>query len=249
MYKAAGAGLDEFDELRAHWLVLEPGVTAIERLTTGREAIVVSGPTASYLHGYGDLQPSPFEFSTTERRQSKQAGLRLRRRDLAPRNVTLRAGLPVTTIERTVADLVADHEDLSLVGDVLGDAVRARGVDFAVLAQHLAPLARANGFTRDEGAAFREHLLELSGSDERTQLTRILDTTAFDEVLRATRLKVEIPGTGMGAIVDDADAVLLVKRVLASALASPEFRALVADSAVSLEAVQGNESKDADTGG
>ncbi|PPF72624.1 type IV toxin-antitoxin system AbiEi family antitoxin domain-containing protein [Pseudoclavibacter sp. Z016] len=243
VYKDAAAGLDEFDELRAHWLVLEPGATAIERLTTGREAIVVSGPTASYVHGYGDLQPSPFEFSTTERRQSKHAGLRLRRRNLSPRDVTLRAGLPVTTIERTVADLVADHEDLSLVGAVLGDAVRARGVDFAVLSQHLAPLARANGFTGGEGAAFREHLLELSGSDERTQLMRILNAPAFEEVLRAALLKVEILRASTSAVVDGSDVVVLVKSVLASVLASHGFRALVADSAASLEAVQVGENE------
>lgn len=237
VYKDAGAGSDELDELRAHWLVLEPGATAAGRLAAGRESIVVSGSTASYLHGYGDLQPSPFEFSTTERRQSKHAGLRLRRRELAPRDVTLRAGLPVTTIERTVVDLVADHEDVSLVGDVLRDAVRARSIDFAVLAQYLSPLARANGFAKDDGSAFRERLLELSGSDERTQLTRILNTPAFSEVLRAV-LKVETPSTGMGAFVDSPDEAVLVKRLLASALASPGFRALVADSAASLEELQ-----------
>ncbi len=194
VYKDAGAGGDELDEIRAHWLALEPALTAEERLRAHAGRIVISGATASHLHGFGDLQPSPFEFSSVERRQTKHAERRLRRRDFAPSDVTLRAGLPVTTIERTITDLIADDEDLSLVADVLGDAVRARGIDLDLLGRNLAPLAQAHGFAAGDGRAFREQLLELSRSDQRSQLARILDAPEFADALGQDRARIYSAG-------------------------------------------------------
>lgn len=46
------------------------------------------------------------------------------RREVARDEVTFESGIPVTRSERTVFDLVADDEDLSLVADVPGDASR-----------------------------------------------------------------------------------------------------------------------------
>ena len=64
------------------------------------------------------------------------------------------AGLPVTSIERTVADLVDKIGDLSLIGDVLADATRGkRAVDLEHIGLLLTPLAARSGHPRGDGPA------------------------------------------------------------------------------------------------
>jgi len=85
-----------------------------------------------------------------------------RQRLLEASDVTIVSGLPVTTIERTIADLVEARTDLSLVADVLGDALASGRVDVARLEDFLAPLAARQGFGKGDGAALLNHLLDLS---------------------------------------------------------------------------------------
>ena len=71
-------------------------------------------------------------------------------------DVTRVEGVPVMTPMRTLADLVEQWVDLSLVADVLRDA-DARGVaDLRELARHLDPLAGRDGLP--SGGAFAEQL-------------------------------------------------------------------------------------------
>lgn len=71
-------------------------------------------------------------------------------------DVTRVEGVPVMTPMRTLADLVEQWVDLSLVADALRDA-DARGVaDLRELAQHLAPLSTRDGLP--SGEAFAEQL-------------------------------------------------------------------------------------------
>ena len=73
----------------------------------------------------------------------------------------------MTSIERTVADLVGDVGDLSLVGDVLADATRGdRVVDLERLAQLLAPYAARYGHARGDGSALVEQLRRSAGIDD-----------------------------------------------------------------------------------
>jgi hypothetical protein len=70
------------------------------------------------------------------------------KRDVPREDVTFTMGLPVTRPERTVFDLVADDEDLSLVADVLRDASRKyHDFDYGKLA---ALLERRYGVKRGE---------------------------------------------------------------------------------------------------
>lgn len=141
VYRDSGAPVDPLQGVRAAWLASDPGRTAEERLGDGPAGVVVGGATAAYLHGIGDLQPEPVELYSPTRRQTERAGIRYRIRRLADRDVTLVNGLPATTVERTLADLVADRHDLSLVVDALRDAVRAAAVDLDRLAVLLDPSA------------------------------------------------------------------------------------------------------------
>jgi uncharacterized membrane protein len=67
-------------------------------------------------------------------------------------------GLPVTTVLRTVADLLGESEDASAVGRVCQDALRAELLDVGALARAVAPFAAAYG--ADTGRALAEILLQ-----------------------------------------------------------------------------------------
>ncbi|NQX06041.1 type IV toxin-antitoxin system AbiEi family antitoxin domain-containing protein [Rathayibacter sp. VKM Ac-2856] len=173
VYRNAASAPAEFDGLRAAWLSTDPTRTAAERIASRDPGAVVGGRTASFLHGFGDLPPDPYEFATPVRRQSRRVDLRYRHRRQDPREVTVRAGLPTTTIERTIADLLDDREDVSLVADVLADAVRHAAVDLEHLTTLLAPLAARHGHPRNDGASLLQHLLELGDVDLASQLRRL----------------------------------------------------------------------------
>jgi predicted transcriptional regulator of viral defense system len=156
VYRATAVPADRFEALKAAWLSVHPKLTAEERLRRPAGDVVVSGAAAAYLHGLGDLVPEPYEFTVPTRRQTQRPEIRFRLRRLPAESVTVREGLPVTTAEQTIADLVEARTDRSLVADVLADA---RGIDRARLADLLAPLAVRNGF--ESGAALRDHLEHL----------------------------------------------------------------------------------------
>lgn len=141
VYRDSGAPVDPWQGVRAAWLASDPGRRAEERLGDGAAGVVVGGATAAYLHGIGDLQPEPVELYSPTRRQTERAGLRYRIRRLGDRDITLVNGLPVTSVERTLADLVADRHDITLVVDALRDAVRTSTVDLDRLAVLLDPYA------------------------------------------------------------------------------------------------------------
>jgi hypothetical protein len=181
VYRNAGSAPGEFDDLRAAWLSTDPTRTAAKRLSSREPGAVIAGSTAAFLHGFGDLQPDPFEFATPVRRQSQRLDIRYRHRRLNPDEVTVRAGLPTTTVERTVADLLSDREDVSLVAGVLADAVRRSAVDLALLTTLLGPLAARHGHPRNDGASLLQHLLELGDVDVASQLRRLSRSPAWRE--------------------------------------------------------------------
>jgi hypothetical protein len=73
--------------------------------------------------------------------------------------------MPTMTIERTIADLVDDLKDLSLVADALRDASGKRILDLDRLRDLLAPLAARNGFRKGDGRALLDRLMEIAGID------------------------------------------------------------------------------------
>ncbi|MFJ3313410.1 type IV toxin-antitoxin system AbiEi family antitoxin domain-containing protein [Micrococcus endophyticus] len=176
VYREAGAPADEFEDLRAGWLATDPTRTAEDRLSEGSAGVVVSGVSAAWLHKMGDLLPEPYQFTTPIRRQSQRAGIRFRIRHLHDDEVTLVAGLPVTTAERTLADMVADRIDLSLVADALADATRAGRVNLQRLADLLGPVAARQGHARGDGKALLDHLLGIAGLDFESVAARMAST-------------------------------------------------------------------------
>ncbi|WIY84158.1 type IV toxin-antitoxin system AbiEi family antitoxin domain-containing protein [Propionimicrobium sp. PCR01-08-3] len=165
VYKDSGAPANEFDDLRAAWLGTEPKRLAEDRISDATSGVVVGSTSAASLHGVGDSWASRHEFVAPIRRQSQREGIRFRQRGLADRDVTVVQGLPVMRIERTLADLLEDLGDQSLVADALGTAMKKYSVDLDRLSELLSPLAERNGFKKNDGSALLDRLTEIAGLD------------------------------------------------------------------------------------
>ena len=137
--------------------------------------MVVTGATATVVHGIGELQPTPYTFAVASRRQSQRPEIRYRVRPLIAEEWSQVEGLPVTSVERTVRDLLADGADLSLVAHAFADAVTSAAIDPGRLQAQLAHVAHRLDVPRGDGAAAVGRLLELAGLDEEALLRRILN--------------------------------------------------------------------------
>lgn len=164
VYRMAGAPELEHEPIIATWLAV--GGAAAAKSPSGVPGVVVAGIDATILHGIGDFFPEGHDFIVPARKTSRLPGARFRIRELTPAEVTYAEALPVLTIERTIADLVETWTDLSLVGDCVRDAIdQGRLVRPRLLAEHLAPLAAANGFPEGDGRAFAQDLFRIAGAE------------------------------------------------------------------------------------
>ncbi|MBG6215412.1 hypothetical protein RCH23_003306 [Cryobacterium sp. CAN_C3] len=165
VYRLGGVPVAPLDDLRAAWMSTEPIMPAWERVSTSQ--VVVGGAAAAAVHECGDINPVPYRLITRERRQTQRTDIVYSRGQLDSSDVVVVGGLPVTSVERTVADLVDKIGDLSLVGDVLADATRGeRAVDLKHLGLLLAPYAARYGHPRGGGSALLEQLRRSAGIDD-----------------------------------------------------------------------------------
>lgn len=111
------------DPVRAAWLQLGKDRLWEERV---RDVdAVVSHRSAAHVRGLGDLIPRVHEFYVPTRVRLRRTDLRLRvRPTIERRDWSLSGGLPVCTIEKIVADLLADHQDESAVAQIIRDGIR-----------------------------------------------------------------------------------------------------------------------------
>lgn len=122
VYAFESAPLAPDEELRAAWLSLDPSRTVAERLATP-EHIVVATTSAAAQYGIGDFDTQKHEFYTAGRKQTRAEDIRLRIRSLEPQDVEITQGLPLTTPTRIVIDLLAEHQDLGHINQLVADAV------------------------------------------------------------------------------------------------------------------------------
>lgn len=198
VYRDAGAPSDQFEDLRAAWLSTEPKLRAEERIRDTIDGVVVASSSAAMLHGVGDLWANRHEFVVPKRRQAQRAEIRYRQRQLDDRDITIVEGLAAMTIERTLADLLDDVGDMSLVADALGAAVKKRPLDLDRLRELFAPLAERNGFKRHDGNAVLDRLLEIGGLDLESVARRIgadsvLSSRILENYLKSVGASIEVP--------------------------------------------------------
>ncbi|MEU6997505.1 hypothetical protein [Nonomuraea sp. NPDC046570] len=122
--------------------------------------------------------------------------MRLHRADLDPADVVLIDGLPVTTAERTVVDLLAARADGAHVGEVIADADRRGLTNRTTLADRVARFTRAYGLPR---SASGQQLLEYLAEQANTELpaeeaTRLRQEGAVQGLASAFALLAELEG-------------------------------------------------------
>lgn len=151
---------DTLHELKAAWLALDPVRTADSRLSDGPAGAVVSHASAAALHRLGDLSAHRHEFTVPARKQSRRRDLRLHRRSLTAEDMTIAGGLPTTTAERVIVDLIADGTPSLDVARVLR-AAQARGlVDLDQLGERLEPYAARRCLPERDGPGLVRRLLD-----------------------------------------------------------------------------------------
>ncbi len=166
VYRDAGAPADQHEDLRAIWLSTDPARLAHQRLRDRHPGAVISGESAAELHTIGNFRAEEVEISLPQRRRSRREGARFKVREIEPSDTTLIEGLPVTSLERTIADLTHDGHDLSHVADAMGDALRQTELDDDRLAVLLSPSARSRGFAPGDGRSLLQKLKEVAGTGE-----------------------------------------------------------------------------------
>lgn len=163
IYRVEAVPSDRLDAIRAAWMSTDPGRLIGERIKDGAAGVVVIGSSAAAVHQLGQLRVLDVELASPQRRQTRREGIRLLRRTFSDRDVDLVEGLPVTTVEATIAELVAQRMDLTLVSAVFVSAIDSVGVDRTYLAELLAPLARRNGLPEGDGQGLVKMLEQLAG--------------------------------------------------------------------------------------
>lgn len=122
VYSTSPAPSDHLEELRAAWLSLNPARTVAERLRDDDCAIVATS-SAAYMYGIGNLMTYEHEFFSAKRKQSRAEDIHIRMRKVPESDIETVEGIRVTTVTRTVLDLLADGEELDHISDLLLDAV------------------------------------------------------------------------------------------------------------------------------
>ena len=181
VYQLAGSSHAQFITEAAAWLRLDPATPAWEREPLDADSGVLSHRSAALIHGIGDLRASSVEFIVPRYRRTRDATIRLHQAHLDTADITsVDDFLPVTTVERTLADLFAEHLDGGHASDLLTDALANHTIDKDDLARRLAPHAARYGAPAGDGHAVIK------------DLTRNLVTIAYsnldDDRLRGLRL-------------------------------------------------------------
>ncbi|WP_337007284.1 type IV toxin-antitoxin system AbiEi family antitoxin domain-containing protein [Microbacterium sp. LB12] len=160
VYRMAGAPEPEHEFIYAPWLAL--GGATLPPAENGVPAVVVAGESAAIAHGIGDWFPGVVDVMTPARRTTRLPDVRLCTRRLSPDEVVFRNGLPTLTVERTIADLLEQWADQSLVVDALRQAAeQGKLLSPRRLAEFLEPIAAAHG--AESGAVFAAQLMEEAG--------------------------------------------------------------------------------------
>lgn len=159
-YRFTTAGDSPNVGAKAAWLSLFPSKTAYDRLKERPRDSVFVGRTAATLLGDTDLHEQPYHLATGKNKRTVRTDMRLYPWSVNERDIATADGLPVTSPERTVADLVRLREDPSLLGNfVAGMAARGHIFDLERLSTLLAPLAARNGHQKGNGRAFAQNIL------------------------------------------------------------------------------------------
>ena len=90
--------------------------------------VALSHATALVVYGISDANPQLIHLTvprSARLRRQKPKGVVVHRQDLSPEEITVEEGIPLTTISRTVADLLHSNGRIDLVRQAISDARHA----------------------------------------------------------------------------------------------------------------------------
>ncbi|MFF9105652.1 substrate-binding domain-containing protein [Streptomyces rubrogriseus] len=168
VYLVSGAALPEHLGVKVAWLRLAPKASVQSRRAEGPRTGVVSHASACEVHGLGDppggRAGGRVELTVPARRTTRDENVVLHCTEIEADEVTLVEGLPVTTVERTIADLLRSRTDGAYVGAVIADAAAKGMIRADRLAQGTESLASAYGLPPGtSGRRLVEALCEQAG--------------------------------------------------------------------------------------
>lgn len=176
VYRLAAVPSNPLDDLRAAWLSTNVEALALERVATPRPDAVVASAAAAMVHGIGDVYPAPYRIIVPGRRQSTKRAIAYSWRSLDSCDVEVVDGLPVTTRERTIVDLLRDEGDISIVADGLRDAMRGGyALDETRLSELLVPHAQLLGRPAGDGIGALAFLMVTAEVDAASEAGRALE--------------------------------------------------------------------------
>ncbi|QJC22234.1 type IV toxin-antitoxin system AbiEi family antitoxin domain-containing protein [Arcanobacterium buesumense] len=159
VYQYVSGNQTSHADVKAAWLSVFPKETVYDRLNKPYFDAVISGRTAAYMHGVGDFHASPYTFTLSVRKQTTRDDIRYFRQEIDSKDIILVEHVPVTTLERTIYDLIRLGEDPDLIANMIADAARNEyRFDHERLAYLLKPLAKKHGYTAGDGEAFARDL-------------------------------------------------------------------------------------------
>lgn len=126
-YRLSSAMDDGLDMLRATYKLTSPTMLTPERMGVAFDGVAVYGATAAYVLEIGNLRPTPWEIAVPQRFNSRMQNAKFRVRQLSQDAVFWHKMLPVTKPAETIAALIFDNVDVSLVGEAFIDCVRKYG--------------------------------------------------------------------------------------------------------------------------
>jgi hypothetical protein len=190
VYRDAGATESNYEGIKAIWLSTDPALLADERLQN--PTVIIGGATATYLWNCGDLDPYPYQFYVTQRRQTQKPEIRYFRKVFSANDYSLNDGLPVARIEYAMAELVSAGYDLSLVAKVLKDARATLGTGSSGKARfnqncfigYLEAIAKRSGYKSGE-ELYDSLLFEIGESsvDYQNLLEAVLGTSQISQIV------------------------------------------------------------------
>lgn len=164
VYQLAASPAPRHLGIKVAWLRLDPGTPARDRDLEGPRAGIVSHTSACAVHGLGDWPADPVQLTVQARRTTRDENVVLRRVPADADDVTVIDGLPVTTVLRTIVDLLDDRAEAARVGAVVAEAVARGLVDVDELAGRIAVFTGAYGLPETaSGTALLELLCARAG--------------------------------------------------------------------------------------
>jgi predicted transcriptional regulator of viral defense system len=97
------------------------------RASSGPQNVALSHETALAVYGISDANPSRIHLTIPARarlRRERPIGIVVHRADPSPEEITTHEGMPVTTVERTIGDILVETGKVGLARQAIGDARR-----------------------------------------------------------------------------------------------------------------------------